>query len=224
MDRRFALAALFAAAGLVIASSSSSQQRTLEPDLAKLAGGKGLDVFNRTVSSVKDETKAGLHLSEAPDNGVAYLQGIELGNGTIELDIRGRDVQQQSFVGVAFHGVDDTTYDAVYFRPFNFKTDDQARRKRAVQYISHPTYPWQKLRAEHPGEYEQPVSPAPDPNAWFHVRVVVASPKVSVFVADATQPSLVVTQLSERHTGRVGLWVGNNSGGDFANLKIVPKQ
>src|SRR2546423_9109024 len=42
-------------------------------------------------------------------------------------------------------------------------------------YVSHPTYPWQKLRAEHPGEYEQPVSPAPDPNGWVHVRVVVAS-------------------------------------------------
>ena len=222
MDRRFAVAVVIAAAGLFTASLSSAQQRTLEPDLAKLADGKGLHIFNRSVSSFKDGTKTGLRLSEGADNGVAYLQGIELGNGTIELDIRGKDVQQQSFVGVAFHGVDDTTYDAVYFRPFNFRTDDQARRKRAVQYVSHPTYPWQKLRAEHPGEYEQPVTPAPDPNGWFHVRVVVASPQVSVFVADAKQPSLVVRQLSDRHTGRVGLWVGNNSGGDFANLKIVP--
>jgi len=222
MDRRFAVAVVIAAAGLFTASRSSGQQRTLEPDLAKLADGKGLHIFNRSVSSFKDGTKTGLRLSEGADNGVAYLQGIELGNGTVELDIRGKDVQQQSFVGVAFHGVDDTTYDAVYFRTFNFRTDDQARRKRAVQYVSHPTYPWQKLRAEHPGEYEQPVTPAPDPNGWFHVRVVVASPQVSVFVADATQPSLVVRQLSDRHTGRVGLWVGNNSGGDFANLRIVP--
>ena len=53
------------------------------------------------------------------------------------------------------------------------------------------------------------------------MRVVVASPKVSVFVGDAQQPSLVVSQLSHRHKGRVGVWVGNNSGGDFANLKIV---
>ena len=222
MDRRFAVAVVIAAASLFTASRGSGQQRTLEPDLAKLADGKGLHIFNRSVSSFKDGTKTGLRLSEGADNGVAYLQGIELGNGTVELDIRGKDVQQQSFVGVAFHGVDDTTYDAVYFRPFNFRTDDQARRKRAVQYVSHPTYPWQKLRAEHPGEYEQPVTPAPDPNTWFHVRVVVASPQVSVFVADAKQPSLVVRQLSDRHTGRVGLWVGNNSGGDFANLKIVP--
>src|SRR2546421_7661878 len=216
MNRHAPVSAMLAAAGLLTASSVAGQERTLDP--------KSLQVFNRSVSSFKDGTKTGLRLSEGADNGVAYLQGIELGNGTIELDIRGKDVPQQSFVGVAFHGVDDTTYDAVYFRPFNFRTDDLARRKRAVQYVSHPTYPWQKLRAEHPGEYEQPVTPAPDPNGWFHVRVVVASPQVSVFVADAKQPSLVVRQLSDRHTGRVGLWVGNNSGGDFANVKVVPQE
>jgi hypothetical protein len=129
-------------------------------------------------------------------------------------------VQQQSFVGVAFHGVDGTTYDAIYFRPFNFRAEDPARRQRAVQYISQPAYTWQKLRTEHPGRYEQPVNPVPDPNSWFHVRVVVAAPTVSVFVDGATEPSLVVNLLSDRKRGRVGLWVGNGSGGDFANLKI----
>jgi hypothetical protein len=132
-------------------------------------------------------------------------------------------IQGQSFVGVAFHGVDGTTYDAIYFRPFNFRTEDPARRLRAVQYISHPTHTWNKLRAEQPGQFEQPVSPAPDPNGWFHVRVVVESPKVSVFVGDAKEPCLVVNQLSERKKGLVGLWVGNTSGGDFANFRIVPQ-
>jgi hypothetical protein len=63
---------------------------------------------------------------------------------------------------------------------------------------------------------------APDPNGWFRARVVVASPRVSVFVGDAKEPCLVVDQLSTRGKGLVGLWVGNTSGGDFANLKIVP--
>jgi hypothetical protein len=61
-----------------------------------------------------------------------------------------------------------------------------------------------------------------DPTAWFHARVVVASPKVSVFVGDAKAPSLVVDQLSDRRKGSVGLWVGNTAGGDFANLVILP--
>ena len=198
---------------LFAASSVAAQQRTIEP--------KDVQVFNRRVSSLSDGTRKGLRLSESPGDGVAYLRGIELGNGTIEFDLKGKDVQGQSFVGVAFHGVDSSTYDAIYFRPFNFKAEDPARRSHAVQYISHPTYTWQKLRAERPGIFEQPVNPAPDPNAWFHVRVVVASPKVSVFVGDAKEPCLVVTRLNDRTNGLVGLWVGNNSGGDFADLKIV---
>ena len=199
---------------LFAASSVAAQQRSIEP--------KDVQVFNRSVSGLSDGTRRGLHLSESPGDGVAYLRGVEFSNGTIECDIKGKDVQGQSFVGIAFHGVDGTTYDAIYLRPFNFKTTDPARHSHAVQYISHPTYTWQKLRAERPGVFEQPVSPAPDPNAWFHVRVVVASPKVSVFVGDAKEPSLVVEQLSDRTRGLVGLWVGNNSGGDFANLNIVP--
>ncbi len=222
MNRRASVISTFACAvGLSTASRVGGQQKTIEPDLAELAEGKGFKVLNRTVSSLSDGAKRGVRLSENPGDGVAYLEGIEFTDGTIEFDVRGKDVPQQSFVGVAFHGVDGTTYDAIYFRPFNFKAADPARRIRAVQYISHPTYTWQKLRAEQPGRYEQAVNPVPDPNAWFHVRVVVASPKVSVFVGDAKEPSLVVNQLSDRKKGLVGLWVGNNSGGDFGNVKIV---
>src|SRR5258707_625793 len=79
---------------------------------------------------------------------VAYLPGIEFANGSIEFDVKGKDVLQQSFVGVAFHGVDGTTYDAIYLRPFNFRAQDPARRSHSVQYISHPTYTWEKLRNE----------------------------------------------------------------------------
>jgi len=223
MDRRdFVISAFACAVGLSTASRIVGQKKTIEPDLAERAEGKGLSVFNRSVSSLNDGARKGVRLSEHSGDGVAYLQGIEFTNGTIEFDVKGKDVQQQSFVGVAFHGVDGTTYDAIYFRPFNFRAEDPARRSRAVQYISHPTSTWQKLRAEQPGKYEQAVNPVPDPNAWFHVRVVVASPKVSVFVGDAKEPSLVVNQLSDRKKGLVGLWVGNNSGGDFADFRIVP--
>jgi len=217
MSRQVLVISTFVCAvGLFAAASKvAGQQQAIEPE--------GLKVFNRSVSSLSDGARKGVRLSEDAGDGVAYLQGVEFTNGTIELDVRGKDVPQQSFVGVAFHGVDGTTYDAIYFRPFNFRAEDPARRGHAVQYIAQPIYPWQKLRAEQPGKYERAIDPVPDPNAWFHVRVVVTSPKVSVFVDDAKEPSLVVDQLSNRKKGLVGLWVGNNSGGDFANLKIVPR-
>ncbi len=128
MNRHMAVSLMLAAGGLCRAPRVSGQGKALDPT--------SLEVFNRTATSLTDGNRAGVRLSARADNGVAYLRGVELGNGTIELDIRGKDVQGQSFVGVAFHGVDDSTYDAVYLRPFNFKTGDPERHKHAVQYVS----------------------------------------------------------------------------------------
>jgi hypothetical protein len=47
------------------------------------------------------------------------------------------------------------------------------------------------------------------------------SPKGGERVGDAKEPCLVVDQLSDRTKGLVGLWVGNNADGDFADLKII---
>src|SRR5258708_2349745 len=165
---RAALAVLFAA------SSLAPQQRPIPP--------QDVESFNRSVSSLSDGTKKGLRLSEHAGDGVAYLRGVEFGDGTIEFDVRGKDVQGQSFVGVAFHGVDSTTYDAIYFRPFNFRTPDPARHSHAVQYISHPTYTWQRLRTERPGVFEQPVSPAPYPTQSSPPPPLAARPTTPLFL------------------------------------------
>ena len=217
--RNFVNLTFVSLAGLSLARDVIGQQKIIEPDLTALADGKVLSVFNCCLSGFKDGAKSGVRLS---GDGVAYLTGVEFSNGAIEVEIRGKDVEQQSFMGVVFHGVDGKTYDAIYFRPFNFKTEDAAQRMRAVQYVAHPAYTSQKLRAEHPGKYEQPVNPAPAPDEWFHARVVVASPKVSVFINNANGPCLVVNQLSDRKKGLVGLWGGGAVGGDFASVKIVP--
>jgi hypothetical protein len=217
--RNFVNLTFMSLAGLSVAPDVIGQQKTIEPDLTSLADGKVLSVFNCCLSGFKDGAKNGVRLS---DDGVAYLTGVEFSDGAIEVEIRGKDVQQQSLAGVVFHGVDGKTYDAIYFRPFNFKTEDAAQRARAVQYVANPTYTSQKLRAEHPAKYEQALDPAPNPDDWFRARVVVASPKVSVFINDANEPCLVITQLSDRKKGLVGLWGGGAVGGDFANLKIIP--
>ena len=223
MDRRhFIVAGLAGVVGLAESTRLTGQNKAITPDLGALAGAKRLTHSNRTITPLVDGTRRGVHMSEAAGESPAILPGIELGNGTIELDIRGKDVAQASFLGIAFHVVDERTYDAVYFRPFNFKAPAAENRSHGVQYVSQPTYTWQKLRSEQTGKFEQAVNPVPDPNGWFHARIVIASPKVSVFVADAKEPSLVVNQLSDRRKGLLGLWVGNNSGGDFANLTILP--
>jgi hypothetical protein len=104
----------------------------------------------------------------------------------------------------------------------NFVAADAAARSHSVQYVSHPTYTWNKLRAERPDQFEGSIPSPPDPDGWFHARVVIAFPSVKVFVNDIAAPVLDVKQLSERKTGWVGVWVGNNSDGAFANLTIRP--
>jgi hypothetical protein len=118
-------------------------------------------------------------------------------------------------------GVDEKKPDIVYFRPFNFQTSDSLRRTHAIQYASHPDYPWPVLRNSFPGNYEKAISPATDPNAWFHAKIIVTYPNIKVFVNNNSAACLDVRKLNERTTGKFGLWVGNNSDGDFANLTIT---
>ncbi len=199
-----------------------AQNKIVIPDLVRMADNKKINMFNRNMTMLTDpQHKNGLHLDEKEGMGMAWLEGVHFASGSIEFDVRGKDIMQQSFVGVAFHGVNDSTLEAVYFRPFNFRSPDTVRRSHCVQYISLPVYDWPKLRDEHPNKYEQAISPAPEPNDWLHVKITVSGMQVSVYVNGNTNPSLVVTSLNTRKDGKIGFWTGNNSGGDFANLKIV---
>jgi len=178
-------------------------------------------IVGRTAAVVDIKGKHAVQLSEAPGMGVVWLDTYDFANGTIEVDILGRSQPVQgSFVGIALRVVDGQTHDAVYFRPFNFRATDSTRHAHAVQYVSDPEWTWQRLRTERPGLYEKAVVPEPDGDAWFHARIEVARPRIQVFVNNAATPSLVVDELSSRTHGPIGLWVGEGSGGSFANLRV----
>lgn len=162
-----------------------------------------------------------VRLDEGPSMGLVWTP-VEFTDGEIELDVRGRDVPQKSFLGVAFRIESDTTFDAVYLRPFNFRAADSTRHAHAIQYISQPGYPWERLRSERSGQFEKPVLPEPDPNAWVHLKVVVRGSDVTAFVNGSASPALHVQALSGRTRGGVGLWVGDPSPGDFTNLVVRP--
>lgn len=204
---------------LALPLTLAAQTKPFEPDLANAATAKDVKVVNRTVSASDINGKPALRFDERPGDGLVMWQDVEFADGTIEFDVRGKDVFQQSFVGVAFHGVGEA-YEAVYFRPFNFRAVDPERQSHSLQYVSQPAYTWARLRSEHPGQYEKAITPAPDPASWVHARIVVAYPKISVYVNNAAEPSLVVDELSDHKSGWVGLWVGNGSSGEFANFKV----
>ena len=179
-------------------------------------------MFNRALGIVHEGGRSIARLDARAGDGGVLLEGVQLSEGVIEVDLKGKDVAQQSFLGIAFHVVDWTALDAVYFRPFNFRAGTAEQRAHAVQYVSHPANTWQRLRTERPGQFEQAIDLPPDPNGWFHARIVLAGGRVEVFVNGATKPSLAVEDLGAAKSGGVALWAGNGSDGAFANLKITP--
>jgi hypothetical protein len=209
---------------LIISLSGSAQVAPVKYDLFTLLENNNLEIFNRKVVTFLEKDKRGIRFSKNENDGIAWINGVVFSNGTIELDIRGKDQYQQSFVGVAFHGVDNNTLDAVYFRPFNFLSSDPARKIHDVQYVSQPDKTWQVLREQFPGKYEKAVITATGGNEWFHAKIVIEYPVVTVYFNGSKEASLTVEKLNKRTTGKIGIWVGNNSDGDFANLQITPEK
>lgn len=179
-----------------------------------------LEVFNRKATPVADGV---IHLDAAENAGIAWIPGARFSAGRLSFEVKGLDVLQKSFVGVAFHGLDNGSYDCVYLRPFNFNSPEAVRRSHSVQYISIPGHDWNDLREQSPGRYEAAIDPAPAAESWVHVDLAIEGRQLRVFVNHANAPALTVDLLNERLDGRVGLWVGNNSEGWFRKIEMSVK-
>jgi pimeloyl-ACP methyl ester carboxylesterase len=193
--------------------------QTFRPDLHNL---QTWEIFNRKVETFQDVEKNAVQFSQKIGQGFMILKDYEFSNGTIEFDVKGKNIPQQSFVGIAFHVQDTNRCEIVYFRPFNFMNSDTTRRPRSVQYVSHPDYPWDKLRADHPRKYENKVNPVPNPEDWFHAKITVSAKSIKVYVNYSSKPSLEVESLGNLSAGKIAIWTGTMSGGSFANLEITP--
>ncbi|WP_295791704.1 hypothetical protein [Mucilaginibacter sp.] len=151
--------------------------------------------------------------------GIVWIKGIDFKQGTIDIDLRGKNIFLQSFLGIAFHGTDTTTCDILYFRPFNFKHADTSRHKWSVAYMHIPDNDFSRLRKEHPGVYENKVTPVPEMDDWFHATIAIKGKQLTVYVNHSATPSLTVTMLSDRQDGLFGLY-SDGLTNDFANLEI----
>ncbi len=210
----------------VLVCSAEEKEKPITPDLSKIKDKKTWSLINVDCETAMEDGKRVVRLKPTgepntpAEMGFALVEGLEFAEGTIEIDLKGRGKVERCFLGVTFDAVDEKTFEAVYFRPFNFMKDDEFRA-RAVQYISWPDDPWEKLRKEKPGVFESAVKPVPDPSGWFHARIEVTKKKVKVWVDDVKEPSLVVDRLASRDKGKIGLWVDNREC-SFSNLKIQP--
>jgi hypothetical protein len=175
----------------------------------------GLELINRTAT----ETDGEIHLNAAPDSGLAWIDGLALNEGCLAIEVRGSNEFGRSFVGIAFRGVDQSAYDAVYVRPFVFQSDNPEHVANGLQYMAMPDFPWPVLRARSPGIYETSIGSTPAPDAWVDLVVRFREGRVQVHVNHAPNAQLDLPLLTDTTGTRVGLWVGNNSSGAFRNLR-----
>ncbi len=195
---------------------AANAQKTTNYNLVKL--------FNHNKLAIDTGNHA--HIIDAPEKSaisvknIAWLKNLTLKDGTIEIDLRGKDIFLKSFLGIAFHAADTGHYDVIYFRPFRFHSTDTATRRWSVQYMGLPDHDWEKLRKAHPWVYENQVNPVPDANDWFHATIVLKGDWITVYVNHSTTPSLKIQSLNPARDGNIGLWA-DVSPGDFANLSIT---
>ena len=154
---------------------------------------------------------------------LAILDGSDLRDGTIEIDVAGAPHAGSSpgargFIGIAFRvAASGDQSEVFYLRPTNGRADDQLRRNHSVQYISNPDYPWQRLRSESPGVYESYVDL--EPGEWTRMKIVISGTTARLYVNGANQPCLIVSDLKRGAvSGRIGLWANSETDAYFGTI------
>lgn len=194
-------------AGLQVTLSNEAEQRFVDMDVA--------------------ERQRATETGQTPEQ-LVIIDGLEFGDGVIEAEVAGAPKAgvfeaARGFVGIAFRVQPDRrTYDAFYLRPANGRSNEQVRRNRSVQYISHPEGTWFRFREQAPGKYESYVDLVP--GEWTKVRIEVRGEQARLFVHGAAQPVLIVNDLKTGagKRGAVALWLDVGTLAHFRNLTVTP--
>lgn len=170
------------------------------------------------------------HERDTDQEMTAILDGVELRDGAIDIDVAGArrsgystTVDSTGFkgiIGISFRVRGDTA-ERFYLRPENSRVADQLYRNRSAQYESAPGFSWARLRQENPGVYESYVDV--ESGAWTHLHIEIAGRSARLFVNGAKQPCLVVSDLKNGvGRGGVALWARISSDAYFASLRVTP--
>ncbi len=199
---------------ILISINSFCQQQI---NLSDKFQNKKIKPVNRSISIYGDQMDA-IEMNAANSSGIGIIEDVEFEKGIIEIEFLGENNPGKSFIGIAFNIQNDETYEAIYFRPFNFVAKEQIRRDHMVQYIYHPEFTWRKLRKEKTGEFENEITIPPNPDDWFKAILYIKEKIVEVYVNDLSEPVLIVDRLTSTKSGTIGVWTGFGSSGRFRNL------
>lgn len=190
-----------------------------------------LETVNVKAEPVVYQGKKGIEVTAAKGyktgETLVVISGVNFKNGTIELELSGEPApgvppDMRGFVGVAFHvNPDDySNYECFYIRPTNGRVDDQLQRNHSTQYISHPEYPWFRLRKESPGKYESYADMVP--GEWTKFKIEVNGTKARLYLHGYDQPCLVVNDLKHgSKSGKIALWMHFTTLARYRNLVVT---
>ncbi|MBC8375160.1 MAG: hypothetical protein H8E26_03875 [FCB group bacterium] len=157
------------------------------------------------------------------------IPDVSFKNGVIEIEVSGEPApgaiaQARGFVGLAFrvHKGEHYEYECFYLRPTNARADNQVQRNHSLQYVSHPEYPWHRLRKETPEKYESYADMLP--GEWIKLRIEVSGTTAKFYVGGAKQPNLIVSDLKRGDTeGGIALWMHSSTLAHYRNLVVYPE-
>ena len=143
--------------------------------------------------------------------GFAYVRDLDLQNATIDADLAMDP--NGNFVGLAFRVKSDDEYELFFFRP------GASGSIQAIQY----TPGLQGANAWQLYNFPKYVARATIPDdRWFHVRVVVAALTAKLYLDNAPDPALVISDLKQGYShGSIGFW-GQEGGGYISNVAYTP--
>ncbi len=156
----------------------------------------------------------------------AIIKDLKFENGIIEVKVYSQLLPDapdfaRGFIGIAFHiNEDNTEFEGIYIRPTNSRVKDQVRRNRSTQYFSYPNHKFDDFRQTSPGKYESYVDI--DVKEWIDFKVVIVDESAELFINNATQPCLVVTDLKlGKRKGSIALWSEVGTDAYFKDLVIT---
>lgn len=227
---------------LIVAALVAGAALPLAAQELPLKSAAGLKLHNVQAEPVTHEGKRGLRVTfsaeakrrfsslppgdQALFETLAVIEDSQFSEGVIEAEIAGAPAPDapegaRGFVGIAFRLRPDLrTYDAFYLRPTNGRADDQVRRNHSAQYVSHPEWPWFRLRKETPERYESYVDL--EPGKWTRIRIEVQGASARLYVHGQSQPTLVVNDLKTgaAGSGAIALWINPGTIAHFRELRV----
>lgn len=159
----------------------------------------------------------------------AKLIHSDFQDGVIEIKVLSRLLSNapehaRGFIGLAFRiNEANDSFESIYIRPTNGRSESQLRRNRSVQYFSYPDFKFDVSRKDFPGEYETYADMGLD--EWIDLKIEVCGNQAKLFLNEQVQPTLIVNDLkkgADNH-GSIGLWVDIGTEGFFRDLKITNK-